>query len=156
MSIMKSARILGIIISIGLCLLTNSGQASSRPFKAPAGTQVTSQVNRDYAVWTIMAPDGPIAAVAKIKLPRQYWNGKAFQRYINSYYKKDRTFAAYGIKLKTSWKNGAYVISGTSGGYRVYGKGRLGKKGEWLYGYVVGQQSSSYTAALERMVKGLK
>ena len=103
-----------------------------------------------------MAPDGPIAVVAKIKLPRQYWNSRAFQRHINSYYKKYQTFAAYGIKLKTSWKNGAYVISGTSGGYRVYGKGRLGRNGEWLYGYIVGKPSSSYTTALEKMVKALK
>ena len=149
---MKSARFLVLIISLGLCLLTNSGQASSPPFKAPAGTQVTSQVGKDSAAWVISAPDGAMALVAKIKLPRQYWSSKAFQRHVNSINRREQMFAG----LKTSWKNGAYVIAGNSGGYRIYAKGRLGKKGEWLYGYAVGDPRSRHTAPLEKMVKGLK
>jgi len=154
----NSARILALFVSLSLCLLTNSGQASSRPFKAPAGMQVTSQVTKDLAVWTVTAPDNSLAVIAKAKLPKQYWNSKAFQRYVNSYYRNgnDQIFAAYGVKLKLSWKNGAYTLSGTSGGYRVYGKGRLGKNGEWLYGSAVGQPRSSHMAALERMLKALK
>ena len=108
-------------------------------------------------MWTITVRDGSaIAAVAKIKLPRQYWNSRSFQRFVNSYYKQDQFFAAHAGKLKTRWSKGAYVISGTSGGLRIFIKGRLGKKGEWLYGYAVGEPRSRHTAPLEKMVKGLK
>jgi hypothetical protein len=154
---MKSVRILAIVVSIGFCLFTSSGHASARPFKAPAGTQVSSELGKDQAYWTITVRDGSaVAGVAKIKLQRQYWNSRSFQRFVNSYYKQDQFFATHVRKLKTSWKKSAYVISGTSGGLRIYIKGRLGKKGEWLFGYVVGEPRSRHTPALEKMVKALK
>ena len=155
---LSSRLLLPFLLACFALAAATTGEAASRPFKAPAGTQVTSQVNKDYAVWTVTAPGGSLAVIARIKLPKQYWNRKTFQRYVNSYYKNgnDQVFAAYGVKLKLRWKNGAYTLSGTSGGYRVYGQGCLGKRGEWLYGSSVGQPSSRYTAALERMVKGLK
>ena len=150
-------RVFTFFIGVCFCGLTPISHASWRPFKEPAGTQVTQERTKDYTLWRINAPDSnAFSAVAKIKLPRQYQNSKSFQRFVNNFYKKDRTFSALGVKLKTSWKNGAYVVSGTGGGWRVYGKGRLDKKGEWLYNWVVGRPASRYTAALEKMVKSLK
>lgn len=133
-------------------------QAGSAPFKAPFGTQVSVySTGNSYSVWTVNAPDGSATAVVgKTKLPRQYWNNSAFQRYVNSYFKDNQTFAAYGIKYTASWKNGAYTIAGTSNGYRVYGKGSLSDTGVWLYGWVVGQSGSEYTTSLERMIRALK
>lgn len=136
-------------------LIAGPVEAAKRPFKAPPGTQVSySSTGRDYSVWTINAPDySAIASVAKIKLPRQYWKGKAFQRYVQSALK--RAWAGYGVNFKSDWKNGSYVISGTSGSVRVYAKGRI-TRGYWSYGLVVGEKGKAQTRALERMVKALK
>lgn len=132
-------------------------EAAQRPFKAPSGTHVSYYSSgKDIFVWTIAADDySATAAVGKVKLPRAYWKGKAFERYIRNYFKNNQTFSAYGIDVKASWKNGAYTISGTSNGYRVYAKGRLSKSGFWLYGSVVGQPSPQ-TRRLIDMIKELK
>jgi len=133
-------------------------EAANRPFKAPAGTSVSySSSGKDYSVWTLLAEDySASAVVAKIKVPKAYWKGKAFRRYIKNYFKNDQTFAGYGINVKVRWKNGAYTISGTSNGYRVYAKGRLIKNGFWTQGWVVGQPGSAQTKSLESMIRALK
>lgn len=152
----KNLRIVFVILLLAF-LSTALVEAARRPFTAPPGTQVAyTSTGRDYSVWTINAPDySAIAVVGKIKLPRQYWRGKAFQRYVNSYFKQDQTWASYGINVKARWKNGAYVVEGTSGNYRVYAKGRI-SKGYWSQGWVVGQNGAAKTKALERMIKALR
>lgn len=136
-------------------LVAGPVEAAKRPFKAPPGTQVSySSTGRDYSAWTIISPDySAIALVAKIKLPRQYWRGKAFQRYVRSALKQ--AWASYGVNFKSEWKNGSYVISGTSGNYRVYAKGRM-TSGYWRQGWVVGPKAAAQTKALEKMIKALR
>jgi hypothetical protein len=133
-------------------------EAAKRPFKAPPGTSVSYYSSgKDYAGWTIMANDySANAVVAKIKLRKAYWKGKAFQRYVKRYFKNDQSFASYGVNVKVRWKNGAYTISGNSNGYRIYAKGRLAKNGFWTQGWVVGQPGSAATKSLENMVKALQ
>jgi hypothetical protein len=154
---MNTSRFIVCAILAASTMLCVKVHAETRPFNPPTGTQVTyTSSSRDYAIWNISAPDySASAVVAKIKLPKQYWSAAAFQRYINAYYKNEQSFAAYGIKVSASWKNGSYVISGTSNGYRLYGKGTLSKSGVWLSGWVVGQPGSQYTTALEKMIRAL-
>lgn len=156
MNSIKSVRIVSLFLLVTL-LSTVPVEAAKRPFKAPAGTQVEyTSTGRDYSVWTINTPDySAIAVVGKIKLPRQYWRGKAFQRYVNNYFKQNQTWASYGINVMARWKNGAYIVEGTSGNYRVYAKGKI-SKGYWSQGWVVGQKGAAKTKALERMIKALK
>jgi len=133
-------------------------EAAKRPFKAPAGTSVSYySTGKDYTGWTIMADDGRATAlVAKIKVRKAYWRGKAFQRRVKSYFKDEQTFAALGIDVKIRWNNGAYTVVGTGNGYRIYAKGRLMKNGLWTQGWVVGELGSARTKSLEKMVRALK
>jgi hypothetical protein len=147
--------LLPLIFSLGATLPV---EATKRPFKAPSGTSVSYYSSgKDYAGWTIMSNDNSATAVvAKIKLPKAYGKGKAFERYVKRYFKNDQTFASYGVNVRVRWKNGAYTISGTSNGYRVYAKGRLAKNRLWTQGWVVGPRGTAGTKSLETMIKRLQ
>lgn len=132
-------------------------EAATPPFKAPAGAQVSYSSQPNFSLWTIYSPDySATAVVARIKLPKQYWRGKAFERYVNSSFKDNQTWANYGIKVRARWKNGAYTLQGTSGNYRIYAKGKISNKGFYSYSWAVGPKGADATDALEKMVKAIK
>lgn len=150
-SVIKNLALLCVIA----LLLAFPAQAGKRPFTPPAGTTVTdSSSTKDYTYWTIASPDySAIAVVAKIKLPKAYHKTNAFRRYVGN--SLEQAWESYGIGFKAQWKKGSYVVSGNSGDYRVYAKGRL-KGAYWNQGWVVGPKGSAQTKALEKMIKKLK
>ena len=129
-----------------------------RPFAAPPGAVVTdSSYGDEYLLWRVSYPDGSASAVVgQIRLAKDYRSKKAFRNYIEQNVRSAQDTDTYGIRLKLTWRGKSYVFSGSSSQIRVYGKGRLDKKGFWHFGSVAGRRGLPSTASLAKMVRSLK